>query len=83
MKQEDLLDAVAFLQAEVMAATSVLHALIVAHPDPKALLDAWNAVSAQQYASSVIDMRSEDDDVKRFLTARLAQWSTVMRAAAG
>lgn len=47
---QSMVDAVALIQGSQMADSALLFAMLISHPDPHALLDAWRRVTAPKLA---------------------------------
>lgn len=47
---QQIIDVLAFVQGTQIADAALLHALIISHPDPVKLLDAWRRVVAPKLA---------------------------------
>lgn len=62
---QQLADAVAELQGQIEALTTMVETVVITHPDPKKLQDHWNRLSAGRIAGTWTDVATKNRDADR------------------
>ena len=73
----DFLDAFAFTQASLMAQATMIEALVMSHPDPAKLRDAWDRLVAPRMTDTLQDVvsRPAERAADRYLIERFQSWT--------
>jgi len=81
---QSLADAVAELQGSAAACAAMVEAILMSHPDPKALLDAWRRVSAPRISVSSVNAATKNRATDEAHLHYYGAWSEKLeRLAAG
>ena len=70
-----LADAVAELQAQALGNSTMIEAMLMAHPDPKKLREQWFAISAPRIASTSMDVVTKDRAADHASAWHLKKWT--------
>jgi hypothetical protein len=71
-----LLDSISFFQAKSLADSAMIEALIISHPDPLALREAWNRVSSVQLADAFQkDVSTGGHQVEKDIVELIGLWT--------
>lgn len=72
---KQLIAAVGELQAHAQGNSTMIEALVMSHPDPKALRQAWYAISAPRIAETATDAATRDHEVDARFAWHYRKWS--------
>ncbi len=78
MDEEDpilrMIEAIGELQAQALANSSMLEAMLMAHPDPRKLRDCWNRLSAGRIADTELNAAMKNRAVDQAASYHYQKW---------
>lgn len=80
---EKIVEVIAELQAQALAHSTVLEAMLMAHPDPKRLREEWHRISAPRIASSASSLAGKGRPVDEAMQFHLLSWQRKVDREAG
>jgi hypothetical protein len=69
-----IIDTLGELQAQALANSTMLEALLMSHPDPQALRKAWNSISAPRIAGTSTDAATRNREVDARVLWHFDKW---------
>lgn len=72
---KQLIATVGELQAHAQGNSTMIEAIVMSHPDPKALRQAWHAISAPRIAQTATDLATKGDEVDERYAWHYRAWS--------
>jgi len=70
-----LMDAVAELQANLIAQDTMVEAMLMSHPNPDVLRDCWDQLACPRIAQAELDAAMRNQAVDRATAYHLAKWT--------
>lgn len=69
-----LVDAVAELQAQALGNSSMIEAIVMAHPDPAKLRECWHQISAPRIADAATKLQTSGRTADEATVWHLTKW---------
>ncbi len=77
-----MLDAIAELQGQALAQSTVMEAVLMSHPDPAKLREAWHRISAPRIADNVMSLAGKGRAADEATQYHLLKWQEKVDLAA-